>query len=90
MNIAYISADFGVPIFGYKGASVHVREMIAALRKAGHTVCILSPAMESRNDDAFLPVPPAVHHLQAFKELEGLDFACRGSCTEGPTRPGHC
>ena len=46
MNIAYISADFGVPIFGHKGASVHAREMVAALRKAGHEVCILSPAIE--------------------------------------------
>jgi hypothetical protein len=73
MNIAYISADFGVPIFGHKGASVHVREMIAALRRAGHTVCVCSPAMEREEDEAFLAVPPAMHHLQAFKELEGLD-----------------
>ena len=51
MNIAYISADFGVPIFGYKGASVHVREMIAALHKAGHAVCVISPAMEPRTHE---------------------------------------
>jgi glycosyltransferase involved in cell wall biosynthesis len=73
MNIAYISADFGIPIFGYKGASIHVREMIAALRKAGHTVYVCSPAMEPGEDNAFLAVLPAVHHLQAFKELERLD-----------------
>ncbi|MCI0694735.1 glycosyltransferase family 4 protein [candidate division KSB1 bacterium] len=48
MNIAYISADFGVPIFGYKGASVHVREMVAALRQAGHAVWVISPAIEER------------------------------------------
>jgi glycosyltransferase involved in cell wall biosynthesis len=45
MNIAYISADFGVPVFGYKGASVHVREMVAALRQAGHAVWVISPAI---------------------------------------------
>lgn len=45
MNIAYISADFGVPIFGYKGASVHVREMVTALRQAGHAIWVISPAM---------------------------------------------
>ena len=44
MNIAYISADFGVPIFGFKGASIHVREMCSALRQSGHAVCVISPA----------------------------------------------
>ncbi|MCI0693249.1 glycosyltransferase family 4 protein [candidate division KSB1 bacterium] len=79
MNIAYISADFGVPIFGYKGASIHVREMVAALRKAGHTVCIISPAIEKtageRLDEsvALLPVPAAERHLLLSQELEALD-----------------
>lgn len=79
MNIAYISADFGVPVFGYKGASIHVREMVAALRKAGHAVCIISPAMEKaegeRLDDnvALLPVPAAERHLLLAQELEVLD-----------------
>jgi glycosyltransferase involved in cell wall biosynthesis len=79
LNIAYISADFGVPIFGYKGASIHVREMVAALRKAGHAVCIISPAIEKvegeRLDEsvALLPVPPAERHLLLSQELEALD-----------------
>ncbi|MCG3119517.1 MAG: D-inositol-3-phosphate glycosyltransferase [bacterium] len=46
MNIAYISADFGVHIFGHKGASIHVREMVSALRNAGHAVCLISPAID--------------------------------------------
>jgi len=46
MNIAYISADFGVHVFGHKGASIHVREMVGALRQAGHAVCIISPAID--------------------------------------------
>ncbi len=45
MNIAYLSADFGVHIFGYKGASIHVREMVAALRQAGHALWVVSPAI---------------------------------------------
>lgn len=83
MNIAYISADFGVPIFGYKGASIHVREMVAALRKAGHTVSIVSPAIEELGDArvrevldesvALLPVPAAERHLLVAQELEALD-----------------
>lgn len=51
MNIAYVSADFGVPIFGYKGASIHVREMITAWCAAGHTVCFFSPAIEQAHNE---------------------------------------
>jgi glycosyltransferase involved in cell wall biosynthesis len=45
MKIAYVSTDFGVPIFGYKGASRHVREVVGAFSAGGHSVCVLSPAM---------------------------------------------
>lgn len=35
MRVAYVNADGGVPVFGTKGASVHVREMVRALRRIG-------------------------------------------------------
>ena len=35
MRLAYISADPGVPVFGRKGASVHVQEVIRSLRGLG-------------------------------------------------------
>lgn len=37
-TVAYICADPGVPVFGTKGASVHVQEIIRALRRRGHLV----------------------------------------------------
>jgi glycosyltransferase involved in cell wall biosynthesis len=43
VRIAYLCADFGIPIRGYKGASVHVRELVAALVALGHDVRIFSP-----------------------------------------------
>ena len=43
MRIAYICADFGIPILGYKGASVHVRELVSALTTDGHEVQVFSP-----------------------------------------------
>jgi glycosyltransferase involved in cell wall biosynthesis len=45
MNIAYLTADFGVPVFGFKGASIHVREMVRALQSAGHSVRVYSPSI---------------------------------------------
>lgn len=42
MRIAYISADFGIPVHGNKGASVHVRELSSALANQGHQVHIIT------------------------------------------------
>lgn len=43
MRIAYLCTDFGIPIHGTKGASIHVRELTRALAAAGHDVIILTP-----------------------------------------------
>jgi glycosyltransferase involved in cell wall biosynthesis len=43
MRVAYLCADFGIPLRGFKGASVHVREMVAALEERGHQVLLVSP-----------------------------------------------
>jgi glycosyltransferase involved in cell wall biosynthesis len=38
MRVAYVCADPGVPVFGAKGCSVHVQEVVAALRRGGSSV----------------------------------------------------
>jgi glycosyltransferase involved in cell wall biosynthesis len=43
MNIAYASADFGIQVFGGKGASVHIQEMIKAFTASDHRVDIIAP-----------------------------------------------
>ena len=35
MRVAYVCADRGVPIFGRKGASIHVQEVVRALMARG-------------------------------------------------------
>ncbi len=40
MRILYICGDQGIPAFGRKGASTHMREMIAAFRAQGHEICL--------------------------------------------------
>jgi glycosyltransferase involved in cell wall biosynthesis len=42
MNIAYLSSDFGIPVHGNKGASIHVRELSSALVAQGHRVEIVA------------------------------------------------
>jgi glycosyltransferase involved in cell wall biosynthesis len=57
VRIAYLSADFGVPVFGDKGASVHVRELSRALRALGHELLIITPRADGRRPTGFdLPV----------------------------------
>lgn len=38
MRIAYVCADPGVPVWGSKGCSIHVREVVRALRRCGAQV----------------------------------------------------
>lgn len=40
MRIAYVCADPGVPVFGQKGASVHVQEVLRVLVARGHDVTL--------------------------------------------------
>jgi glycosyltransferase involved in cell wall biosynthesis len=42
MRIAYLTADFGVPVLGTKGASTHVCGVVRALRRLGHEVLVLT------------------------------------------------
>lgn len=37
-DIAYVCADPGIPVFGSKGASVHIQEIVRAWRRRGATV----------------------------------------------------
>ncbi|SEM58779.1 Glycosyltransferase involved in cell wall bisynthesis [Loktanella fryxellensis] len=43
MRIAYVCTDPGIPVFGTKGASVHVQEMLRAFVGRGAHVTVISP-----------------------------------------------
>jgi glycosyltransferase involved in cell wall biosynthesis len=61
MRIAYVCADAGVPVFGRKGCSIHVREVIEAMLALGLSVELFAARLDG--------APPAhwrnlrVHHL---------------------------
>ncbi|SFG27028.1 Glycosyltransferase involved in cell wall bisynthesis [Palleronia marisminoris] len=46
MRIAYVCTDPGIPIFGTKGASIHVQEMLRAFLALGADVTLISPRIE--------------------------------------------
>lgn len=74
MRIAYICADGGIPVFGDKGGSVHVRSMVRAFRAIGHEVHVL--CAEAGDGIADFPVeavgpafPPAVDRESKERRL---------------------
>jgi glycosyltransferase involved in cell wall biosynthesis len=52
MRIAYITADFGVPVLGTKGASAHVRGLVQSLRRLGSDVFVLAANLGGDADNA--------------------------------------
>ncbi|PNH85664.1 glycosyltransferase family 4 protein [Arthrobacter sp. AFG20] len=58
MRVAYVCADPGVPVFGTKGSSVHVQEIVRAWRRAGAdvTVYCTRAGTDRPADLAWLPV----------------------------------
>jgi glycosyltransferase involved in cell wall biosynthesis len=57
MRIAYVCADPGVPVFGQKGCSVHVQEVVAALRRAGADVELFAARLDGEAPAALRGVP---------------------------------
>lgn len=45
-KIAYVCADPGIPVFGIKGAAIHVQSVIGQLLKRGFEVDLFSPRVE--------------------------------------------
>ncbi|MBI1297534.1 ATP-binding cassette domain-containing protein [bacterium] len=62
MRIAYVCADPGVPVFGRKGASVHVQEVIRALIRLGAEVHLFAVRLDGE-PPADLAVDLVVHAL---------------------------
>jgi glycosyltransferase involved in cell wall biosynthesis len=69
LRIAYVSADFGVPFLGRKGASVHVRRLTSALAGRGHEVLVLTPV---RGEGAAEPAGCRVFEIPFSRELAGV------------------
>jgi glycosyltransferase involved in cell wall biosynthesis len=72
MRIAYVCADLGVPVFGRKGCSIHVQEVVGAFDRLGGRVELFTPRAEGDPPPSLEAVP--VHRLPA---APGGDAAAR-------------
>jgi glycosyltransferase involved in cell wall biosynthesis len=61
MRIAFVCADAGVPVFGHKGCSVHVQEMVRALRRHGAAVDLFAARLGGSPPSGLESL--SIHHL---------------------------
>jgi glycosyltransferase involved in cell wall biosynthesis len=91
MRLLYLTADPGVPVRGHKGASVHVRELVSALQRAGAEVVVASPRVEDEGAGSvpaelvrITPVLPGAHatpgsvRAAIAAQREEVEQLCRG------------
>src|SRR5207247_1082295 len=85
MNIHYLCYDLGIPVLGRKGGSVHLRSLVTAFVRAGHSMVLATPLLNkspwegpAKLDVSLLHLPPsadivnAVLALKAFTEMLGV------------------
>ena len=73
MRIAYVCADRGVPVFGRKGCSIHVQEVIRAFLAGGASVELIAARFGGSP-------PPDLAHVRLHRlsgDVEGTDTATR-------------
>lgn len=76
MRIGYFLLDPGIGVFGTKGASVHVQEVIRALRAAGHEVIVFCTKVDHNIPDDLadveihrVPLPRSVSSAERERAL---------------------
>ncbi|GAB4426380.1 MAG: glycosyltransferase family 4 protein [Anaerolineae bacterium] len=77
MRIAYICADPGIPVFGRKGASIHVQEVLRGLRQQGAAVELFATRFDGAappdlQDIPLHPLPPIGKGEIARREQSAL------------------
>jgi glycosyltransferase involved in cell wall biosynthesis len=74
MRIAYVCADPGVPVFGHKGCSVHVKEMLRALSRQGARLELFAACADGEPvaDLGVHPLQPLPTGNRALREQAAL------------------
>lgn len=79
MKILYVCSDLGIPVLGQRGGSIHIRSLVAALARAGHSVVIAAPLATrspwerpARIDVPLLQVEPSGGTESAARALEAI------------------
>lgn len=82
MRLAYVCADPGVPVFGTKGASVHVQEILRAWRARGAQVRLYATRLGDDVPDDLADVPVVHVPVPAARAGSGADRSARVAARE--------
>jgi glycosyltransferase involved in cell wall biosynthesis len=77
MKILYLCPDYGIPVLGRKGASVHVRQMIAAFGRAGHSVVLAAPSASKSPWEEPATLVGRFLHLPASDHIQAVFYALK-------------
>jgi glycosyltransferase involved in cell wall biosynthesis len=77
VRILYVCADMGIPVLGNKGASVHVREMVAAFCRAGHHVIVAAPTLTKSPWDVPAEIDGQLLHIAPEPALKQTTVAVK-------------
>ena len=77
MKILYLCADAGIPVLGHKGASVHVRELVAAFVRAGHHVTLATPLLNKSPWEQPQPFAGTLLHLRLSSSAQSAVLAAK-------------
>lgn len=72
MKILYLCPDIGIPVLGHAGGSSHVRGLVTAFHRSGHSVVLVAPRLERSPWEKPTRIDCPVIHLQPGTEHEGL------------------
>jgi glycosyltransferase involved in cell wall biosynthesis len=80
-RIAYICADPGVPVFGRKGCSLHVQEVIRALRHQGARVDLFAMRFDGQPPDDLHDLTTHLLPCPSNRDLAERERACQQANT---------
>jgi len=91
MRIAFICADGGIPVFGCKGASVHIQEVLRALLREGAEIVLFARRLATPPEDlqkvklvALEPLPAGDARVRAEAALAANAQLEQALQAEGP------
>lgn len=82
MKVAYICADPGIPVFGSKGASVHIQEVLRALLQRGAEVTLFTQLLGGTVPEAFRAL--TVYSLAALPSGKDAEARARAAQAANP------
>lgn len=77
MKILYLCPDLGIPVLGYKGASVHLRGLTAALVRNGHSVVLATPLLNKSPWERPASLDASLFHLPPSPNISASCLALK-------------